>query len=378
MNTTHRIAELRRFMEEGGIALSLITNADNQFYVSGFRAVIYSRPIDYVLSTDKSMLIVPGLEEAHANREASVDEVLVYYEHPELADRGKTHLDHLDRIVGRLPMASKVGIEEGSAPYGLVEHLKAAGLEPVDIGQKIKEMRFVKDEAEIELMIEAGRLVSLALRASLEALRPGISEIELDADGTGALFAEVAARHPGATLDFFVMSPSGIERTVMPHVFSNTRRLEAGDVLIHSRQVALNGYRGECERTCFVGRPRADQERAFKVAEEAQRAALDVIRPGIPMNEVDRTAREVIRKAGFAEYFIHRTGHGLGISSHEEPYLRFDEDMAVREGMAFSIEPAFNVPGLGGYRHSDTVVLTHGGKIMTTDYPHDLESLVFQ
>ncbi len=365
-------------MEEKGIALSLITTPDNQFYVSGFRAIVYSRPIDFVLTPEKSVLIVPGLEESHAHHEAAVDEVLVYYEHPEKAERGKSHLDHLDSFLRRLPGGSRVGVETGAIPFALAEHLRSEGLEPVDVGRKIKEMRFIKDAAEVELMIEAGRLVSLAVRASLETLRPGVTEMELDSRGNAALFSEVASKHPQATLDFFVMSPSGPDRSVMPHVFSNTRSLQAGDVVIHSRQVALNGYRGECERTCFLGRPTPEQERAFKVAQESQQAALDALRPGIPMKEVDRAARRVIQQAGFGEYAIHRTGHGMGISSHEEPYVRFDEEMIVKEGMAFSMEPGFYVPGLGGFRHSDTIILTQDGKKrMTTDYPRDFESLIF-
>lgn len=377
MNTRHRIAELRGFMEEKGITLSVVTSPDNQFYISGFRAVIYSRPIDLVLSHDKTTLIVPGLEEVHAQAEAAADEIKVYYEHPEKAGLGKTHLDHLNKIVRQLPKGAKVGVEVGAAPYGLVEHLKAEGLEPVDVGRKIVEMRFIKDASEVDLMVEAGRLVSLAVRSSLEGLREGVTEMEVDSKGNAALFKEVAARQPEATLDYFVMTPSGSARSAMPHVFSNTRPLHAGDVLIHSRQVALNGYRGECERTCFLGRPGPEQERAFKVAQEAQQAAVESIKPGITMREVDSAARRIIQGAGFGEYAIHRTGHGMGISSHEEPYVRFDEEMIVREGMALSIEPGFYVPGLGGFRHSDTVVLTREGLRMTTNYPRDLESLIF-
>ena len=378
MEAAHRVAELRKYMDEKGIALSLLTVPDNQFYISGFRAIIYSRPIDLLISPEKSALIVPGLEEAHARHEATADEVLVYYEHPERAGRGKSHLDHLESFLRRLPSGSRVGVETGAIPLALAEHLRSEGLELVDVGQKIKEMRFIKDAAEVELMIEAGRLVSLAVRASLETLRPGVTEMELDSRGNAALFSEVAAKHPQATLDFFVMSPSGPDRSVMPHLFSNTRSLQKGDVLIHSRQVALNGYRGECERTCFVGRPKPEQERAFKVALEAQQAALDTLRSGIPMKEVDRAARRVIQQAGFGEYATHRAGHGMGISSHEEPYVRFDEEMVVREGMAFSIEPGFYVPGLGGFRHSDTVLLgPDGQKRITTDYPRDFESLIF-
>lgn len=377
MDTTHRISELRRFMEERGIRLSLITNPDDQYYLSGFKAIIYSRPIDLLITPTQTVLIVPALEEAHARSEAAVDDVLVYYEHPEQASKGKSHLDHLGAFLKKLPAGAKIGVQSAVISHRFAEYLRSQGLELVDVGDKVKRMRFIKDASEISLMEEAGRLVCLALRESLAAIRPGITEIELDASGNQALFKEVASKHPDSTVEFFVMSPSGPVRSVMPHVFSNTRAIQQGDIVIHSRQVALNGYRAECERTCFVGKPTPEQERAFKVMVEAQQAAIDALRPGVAMKEVDWAARSVIQKAGFGDYAIHRTGHGLGLSTHEEPYLRFDEEMVVEESMVFSIEPGFYVSGLGGFRHSDTVVVTSTGCRLITHYPRDLQHLVF-
>lgn len=377
MDASHRSAEFRRYMDEQGIALAVITYPDNQVYLGGFRAVIYSRPIDLVIALDRTSLIVPGLEEAHATAEARFDELLVYYEHPERAHEGLNHLDHLGTILDRLPAGARVGLEFAAVPLALARFITGRGLELADVGPRIAAMRFVKDDAEIELMFEAGRLAALGLDASLHALRPGITEIELDGIGNNVILADVAARHPGATLDLFVMSPAGPVRTVMPHVFSNTRAIETGDVLIHSRQVALNSYRGESERTCFLGRPSARQQHAFEVMLEAQLAGLGALRPGIPMRLVDEASRAVIQKAGFGEFFIHRTGHGLGISAHEPPFLRFDEDMIVEERMVFTIEPAIFIPGLGGFRHSDTAVVTATGNTITTPYPFALESMIF-
>jgi Xaa-Pro dipeptidase len=364
-------------MEERGIALCLITRPDDQHYLSGFKAIVYSRPIDLVITPEKVALVVPALEEVHARDEAAVEELLVYYEHPERADGGKTHVEHLDRIVGRLPAGSRLGVQADALPWALAGHLMESGFELADIGPKVEEMRFFKDDAEIELMVEAGRLASLGLGASLAALAPGITEMDLDGVGNRAIMAEVSAKHPGATLDLFAMSPSGPIRTVMPHVFSNTRAIETGDVIIHSRQVALNGYRGESERTCFMGKPSSKQEEMFHLMLEAQLAGLEALRPGVPMREVDEASRTVFQRAGLGEYFIHRTGHGLGLSVHEPPFLRFDEDMLVKERMVFTVEPAIFIPGLGGFRHSDTAIVTAEGNRITTEHPNDIQSMTF-
>jgi len=163
----------------------------------------------------------------------------------------------------------------------------------------------------------------------------------------------------------------------MPHVFSNTRPIQTGDVIIHSRQVALNGYRGESERTCFLGSPSQQQVEMFHIMLEAQLAGLEALRPGVPMKEVDKASRTVFQRAGLGKYFIHRTGHGLGISVHEPPFLRFDEDMLVKEGMVFTVEPAIFIPGLGGFRHSDTAIVTAHGNRITTEHPNDLASMTF-
>lgn len=376
MKTDHRISKLRGRMAARGVSASLILDPDDQFYLSGFKAVIYSRPILFLVHEDRTSIVVPGLEETHARREEAADEVLVYYEHPEKARAGTTHTGHLDRLLSAYPRGSRIGVEAARCPLVLVEHLGGLGFEVVDVGRDLVEMRYVKDAEEIRLMAEAGRLVNLAVEESFSALGEGATEIEVDARGNAALFEETARRHPGATLDAMAMSPSGAQRSVMPHVFSSTRRLGKGDVVIHSRQVALNGYRAELERTVFVGEVSGAQERAFEAARESQKAALDFIKPGVSAAEVDEVSRGPIREAGFEAYAIHRVGHGLGISAHEEPYLRFDNDLILAEGMVYSVEPGIYVPALGGFRHSDTVVLTADGSQPITEYPSDLKSLV--
>jgi len=259
----------------------------------------------------------------------------------------------------------------------LGDHLKEHGYKLIYIGEKIAEMRSIKDEQEIELLIESGKLVSLALSESLRNARAGVSEIELDQFGNKALFEEAATRYPDSSLDYLVISPSGLVRTVMPHLFSNTRKLQGKDIVIHSRQVGLNGYRAECERTFFIGKPNDKQTEVFNVVVNAQRAAIEKVQPGIKAKDVDMAARKIIQEAGYGEYCVHRTGHGLGLDLHEEPYLRFDSDLILKEGMVFSIEPGIYIPNVAGFRHSDTVLITENGAKVITDYPRELKDLIF-
>ena len=376
MKVDHRLNELRSFMNEKGITVAIITNPDNQFYLSNFKALTYSRPITLILEEQNMNLIVPAIEEVHANDEAKVDQVFVYYEHPEMAHVALNPYFHVGEILSRYASKSKIAVDMAYTSAELVVYIQELGFEVTDIGRQITIMRYIKDEEELELMEAAGRLVNLAVSESLNACMEGVTELEVDNRGNHAVLLETARSYPNATIDLITMSPSGIERTIMPHVFSNTRKLKMGDVLIHSRQVALNGYRAELERTIFIGKYTDEQEKAFEAARISQQVALDFIKPGVTAAEVDDVSRKVLEKEGFGKYAIHRVGHGIGVSAHEEPSLRFDNELVLKEGMVFTLEPGIFVPGVGGFRHSDTVILTKNGNRFITEYPRDLVSLI--
>ncbi|WP_289136280.1 Xaa-Pro peptidase family protein [uncultured Brevibacillus sp.] len=376
MEVKKRLEHLRNVMEEKQLTAILITDPYNQHYISGFKAVIYSRPIYYLITRQETALVVPGLEEEHARAKSVVDRICVYYEHPEKAGEGIDPIRTLLQYLQSLGMSGKIGVEFPSMSLTLGGALKQADWELIDISEAIMGQRAVKNERELKTIREAGHLASLALRASLEAARVGITELEIDHIGNIAVLEEVSKTDPDAVVTLDVISPSGIERSLLPHVFSTTKKVEKGDIIIHSRQLSLNGYKAESERTFFVGEPTERQKAAFEVMVSAQQAALDSIKAGIPMKEVDKAARSVIQKAGYGEYAIHRSGHSIGLAVHEPPYLRFDENAPLLEGMVFTIEPGFYVPGIGGFRHSDTIIVTRSGYEMVTNYPSLLHDLI--
>lgn len=363
-------------MEESNIDLSIIMNVENQYYLNGLKAITYSRPIVLAIDSKNLSLIIPSLEENHAKEKTDANELYIYHETNLYGGDKKSYLDYLETVISQYPNGTRVGVEFSSLSLKMANILKEAGFELINLDHKIAEMRFIKNDEEIEMVQEAGKLVSLALKKSLENAQPGITEMELDRHGTQLLFEEMD-NYPDATLDYFAMSPSGLERSIMPHVFSNTRKLLTNDIVVHSRQVALNGYRAECERTFFVGKPTDKQLDAFKAAYEAQLVAMEKIAVGVTAKEVDEVARNIFQQYNLEKYCIHRTGHGIGIGLHEEPSLRFDNDLVLQEGMIFTIEPGIYIPGVGGFRHSDTVVLTNEGTKLVTEYPREIEHLIF-
>ena len=377
MNTEKRVSKLRETLKNRNLDAAIVFNFENQYYFSGLKAITYSRPIILVVEKNKQSLIIPKVEENHAEEKTAVDSLYVYHE-VKGSHNGSTDYKKLfNDVLSKLSSNSKIGIEFGSLPTDLTMDIQNQGFEIQDIQQDIVNLRAIKSDEEIEAIKKSGELVSGALKNTLENSSVNTSEVEIDYFGNQFLFDEISKKYTNSTLDYFVMSPSGIERTNMPHVFSNTRKLEQGDIIIHSRQVGLNGYRAECERTYFVGEPSERQKEIFNVMLRAHNAALDFIKVGVTAKEVNEAALKVIRQADLEKYVSHRTGHGIGIGQHEEPYLRFDNDLELKAGMVFCIEPGIYIPGIGGFRHSDTVVLTDEGTEIITEYPRELEHLIF-
>lgn len=377
MNTAQRIKRLRESLKSRNLDAAVIFNFENQYYFSGLKAITYSRPIILIIEENKQSLIIPKVEENHAKEKTEVDSLYVYNEvegnHCESTNYKKLFND----VLSKLDSDSKIGIEYSSLPTNFTIDIQNQGFEIHDIQQDIIRLRAIKSEEEIEAIKQSGELVSGALKHTLENSFINASEVEIDYFGNQFLFDEISKKYTNSTLDYFVMSPSGVERTNMPHVFSNTRKLEQGDIIIHSRQVGLNGYRAECERTYFIGKPSKQQEAVFDIMLRTHNAALDFIKVGVTAKEVNEAALKVIREAGLEKYVSHRAGHGIGIGQHEEPYLRFDNDLELKAGMVFCIEPGIYIPGVGGFRHSDTVVLREEGTEIITEYPRELNHLIF-
>nr|UWI49207.1 Xaa-Pro peptidase family protein [Clostridioides difficile] len=376
MSNNIRLERLRKYMDEKNIEITLIFEPDNQFYISGFKAITYSRPIVTVVTQDKIELIVPGLEELHAKEVAKVDNVYVYYEIPEMKEHGISHKHYLDIILNRYPKGITVGIEKDIVSASFSEYITEKSFAIKDVGSKIFEMRYVKDAGEIEFLKIAGYLSDIGIKGSLENVRVGMSELEFDVAGDNALLKYVSENYPDTYIGFANWTCSGIDRTAQPHLDSNTRILQRGDIVIHSRQVWYENYRAENERTFIIGKPTERQKEVFKIAVEAQQAGLDTIKAGIPARMVDEAARAVVTKYGLELYSNHRIGHGLGLSEHEEPYLRFDNELILEEGMVFSMEPGIYIPGVGGFRHSDTAIVGKNSATIITNYPRSVEELI--
>lgn len=376
MNLKQRLDAFRETMEQQDIDLSIVMNFENQMYFTGFKAVIYSRPIILFISQENIEVIAPKLEEAHFRDKTGIQDIYTYTEIPVEDDVPTRYQTVFNDLLEKHQDAKTVGIETGFLPTQFYLDIVNHDFKVKDISQALVEQRTYKYEDEQQAIRESGEIVSQAVAQTIEHAKAGLTEMDIDNFGNSYLFDTISQNYPDAEFGFFVMSPSGIKRSTMPHTFSNTKQIQQGDVIVHSRQLELNGYRAECERTFFVGEPTEEQRHAFEAMVEAHKAALDFIEVGVTANAVDQVARTILEAEGYGDYISHRTGHGIGIGQHEEPSLRFDNELELKEGMVFCVEPGIYIPGVGGFRHSDTVILKKEGTEVVTNYPHDLEDLI--
>lgn len=244
------------------------------------------------------------------------------------------------------------------------------GAEQVLAGPIVRELRMRKDAEEVDALREAGAAIDRVHARMAEFLQVGRTETEVGADIAAAIVEE------GHTAAEFVIVASG-PNGASPHHSLSDRVVEAGDVVvIDIGGPVAAGYNSDSTRTYVLGEPRdTDVLETYAVLQRAQRAAVDAVRPGVSAQAVDAAARDVIADAGFGDFFIHRTGHGIGLDVHEHPYIVAGNDMALEPGMAFSVEPGIYQPGRWGARIEDIVVVTDDGVEALNTRPHDLVSL---
>ncbi|KAA5832061.1 Xaa-Pro peptidase family protein [Saccharopolyspora hirsuta] len=239
--------------------------------------------------------------------------------------------------------------------------------EQVLANRVLRELRMRKDAAEIEALRKAGAAIDRVHNRMAEFLKPGRTEAEVGADLTAAIIEE------GHTEAAFVIVGSG-PNGASPHHDVSDRVIERGDVVVVDIGGPIpEGYNSDCTRTYAVGEPaQADVRETYAVLEAAQRAAVQAVRPGATAESIDAAAREPIAAAGFGEFFVHRTGHGIGLDVHEEPYVVGGNAIELEAGMAFSVEPGIYQPGRWGARIEDIVIVTEDGVESVNNQPHEL------
>ena len=240
------------------------------------------------------------------------------------------------------------------------------GVVPVLATDVLRRLRMIKDAAEIDALRKAGAAIDRVHARVPEFLVPGRTEADVAADISEAIVAE---GHSEVAFIIVGSGPHGAD----PHHECSDRELRAGDIVVVDIGGPYEpGYNSDSTRTYSIGEPDPEVARRYAVLQRAQQAAVEAVRPGVTAEQVDAVARDVLAAEGLADAFVHRTGHGIGLSVHEEPYIVAGNALPLEAGMAFSVEPGIYFPGQWGARIEDIVVVTADGALPVNNRPHEL------
>lgn len=344
-----RLSMLSETMAARGIDACVVGPSSDLLYLCGYRAMALERLTALVLTPEgEPLLLVPELEAGRVPRETEVVCTITTWADGE---------DAYDLCARKLRGRERIAVDDRLYAFHLLELRNRLGEVVFErLSELTSPLRSVKDEVELASLRRAASSADAVAERLVDLVEPGISE------------REVAERIRQALLDTghdtveFVIVASG-PNSASPHHEPGSRVLGRGDVVVCDFGGTLEGYCSDITRTVVLGEVPAGLDEIYAVVALAQEKAVTAVRPGIAAAEVDDAARSVIREAGLGEHFVHRTGHGIGIDVHEEPYVVATNRAPILPGMTFSIEPGVYFPGRWGVRIEDIVVCgTEGGE----------------
>lgn len=360
----------------------VVFGADYIQYFTGFWFLSNERPVVFAQSGGgETLAFVPEFEVERTEAEASFDRVVSYREYP-----GLEHpMQILVRALDGMGIRGAIGADRDGYPgilgYEGPQLSEAAGASVAAVDVEIEQMMRRKSPAEIALIRESGRWCAHAHRLLQEYSRPGSTEAEASlragSEATLAMLAElgeVGGMSSSAGVSAGYRGQIG-RRSSWAHAVAHAIRFEPGDMLVTETSAPIWGYNAELERGMVIGAPTDKQRRMFEHTVRAQEAAFAAVRPGATCADVDNAVMRYFEDNDLMPYWRQHTGHGIGLRNHEAPFLDVGDDTTLEPGMVFTIEPGLYDSELGGFRHSDTVVVTVDGMEKLTDYPSDIESL---
>jgi Xaa-Pro aminopeptidase len=340
-----RITRAEQAAVEAGLAGLLITPGPDLTYFTGYRPHVTERLTMLMIGAEREpALIVPALERGDAER-APVGERLSIVDWSDGADPYQA-------AARLLPAEGRYGISDSAWSMHLLGLQEASPrLRFGALTYTLPMLRAVKDATELHRMAAAGAAADAAYEEIVNVRFAGRREVDIAAD-----LAELLIGYGHSQVDFTVVGsgPNGAN----PHHGAGDRVIGDGDTIVLDFGGLMDGYGSDTTRTVQVGRAQDEVAEVHEIVQRAQQAAFEAVRPGVTCEDIDRTARRVIAEAGYGDYFIHRTGHGIGVTTHEPPYLVEGERQPLVPGMCFSIEPGIYLPGRFGVRIEDIVTCT--------------------
>jgi D-alanyl-D-alanine dipeptidase len=356
-----RLAAAAAAAGAAGLSGLVITPGYDLRYLIGSRAQTFERLTALVVpAAGEPTVVIPRLELASVKESAVAELGLAVQDWVD----GDDPYQLVAAALGGAP--AMTAVTDSMPALHLLPLADVLGVLPVLATDVLRELRMLKDSAEIDALRKAGAAIDRVHAQVPAFLIPGRTEADVAADIAEAIVAE---GHSDVAFVIVGSGPHGAD----PHHACSDRELQAGDIVVVDIGGAYEpGYHSDSTRTYSIGEPSPEVAQHYSVLQRAQRAAVEVVRPGVTAEQVDAAARDVLTEAGLGEYFVHRTGHGIGLSVHEEPYIVAGNDLPLTAGMAFSVEPGIYFPGQWGARIEDIVIVTEDGAMAVNNRPHEL------
>ena len=362
--TQARLEKLREIAQQAHSDVIGLVPGPNLFYLTGVSYHLNERPLILLIPKDgEPAMIINALELPKIADSAPFPIRFFSYTDTEGA------LPAFRAACRALDLDGKqIGVEGLKMRYYEGQMLRRFGGDVVieSIDDLLMRLRLNKDADEIAAMRKAIAVSETALTATLAEVKIGMTEVQI----TNLLLNKMAeAGSGGNAFEPIVLTGPN---SALPHGVAGSRALQKGDLLLFDWGTTYDGYAADLTRTFGVGELNPELTKIYETVLAANEAGIRVSKPGIAAQEVDRAARKVITDAGYGKYFLHRTGHGLGLDSHEGPYMREGNEQILEPGMVFTVEPGIYIPNIGGVRIEDDVLITESGADVLTTYPKAL------
>ncbi len=351
---TDRLVKVKNLIARKGLDGIFVSRGANRRYLSGFTGSTGN----LLITPDENIFITDFRYVEQAEQECTGFKIV------------KCSKDYTDALAELMESRSvkRMGFEDRDLSYFQYIRMKdrLEGVELVTLGEDLDRMRMVKDGEELECIAKAAEIADMGFEHILNHIGPGVREREV------SLELEFFMRKQGISAPSFEFIVASGPRSALPHGIASDRRIEKGDLVTLDFGGVFHGYCSDMTRTVVVGQYTPRQKEIYDIVLEAQLQALEQIRPGMTGAEVDRIARDVIDNAGYGEYFGHGLGHGVGLLIHEAPVLSHKGDIVMEPGMVVTVEPGIYIPGFGGVRIEDLLVIKEDGIVNLTRSPKEL------
>ncbi len=366
--TTARLEHLNVALSQAGLDAVALNPGPTFAYLTGVSFHLMERPVVLLVAPGRRpALVLPELEMLKVDLFPYPIDAFPYPENPAEWDAA------FRRAVGSLSLdGRKIGVEPRQMRLLEFRYVRAGAPEAdyPDASPALASLRLRKDEAEIASMRRAVKAAQDALESTIPTIRIGATEKDIASELTVRLLKNGSE----SELPFAPIVSAG-PNSANPHASPSDRKLQAGDLLVVDWGSRVDGYISDLTRTFAVREVQPEFRKIAEIVLAANTAGRAAGRPGVPCANVDKAARHVIEEAGYGQYFTHRTGHGIGMEDHEDPYMRGDNMQMLYPGMAYTVEPGIYLPGRGGVRIEDNVVVTHDGLDVLSDMPRELRQV---